>query len=252
MPLTPARVRETAKAGNRPDECEDANRVVYAPHRGSALFALCDGASESAFSRSWAQILVEAFVEDPFDPGEASASSLNEWLAPRSEEWSDGVPWDRIPWHGEAKAKAGALAAMVAIEADLLPNSAGSFGWRAVAVGDCCLFVVRDGGLEMSFPMEAPDQFNNTPSLICSNPANNGRLWERVLRREGELIPGDLLILATDALAAWFLEEVESGRKPWETLASIEPEEWDGWVEERRKERSMRNDDTTLVFVEVE
>ena len=32
----------------------------------------------------------------------------------------------------------------------------------------------------------------------------------------------------------------------------LEESEWEGWVQERRQERSMRNDDSTLIVVEVE
>ena len=162
------------------------------------------------------------------------------------------MPWERIPWHGEAKTRAGSLAALLGLAVELAPNSSGGFRWRAAAVGDCCLFVVRDGELEVSFPLDESGQFNSTPSLICSNPANNGDLWERVRRLDGEFRRGDLILLASDAVASWLLQQCESGDKPWETLLELEEPEWEGWVQERREERSMRNDDSTLIAVEVE
>ena len=135
---------------------------------------------------------------------------------------------------------------------ELTPNTSGGFRWRAVAVGDCCLFVVRDGSLEVSFPLDESTLFNITPSLICSNPENNGDLWEQVCQLDGEFRQGDLILLASDAVASWLLRQCESGDKPWETLLDLEEPEWEGWVQERRQERSMRNDDSTLIVVEVE
>ena len=251
MPLNPPVMFQTAKAGNRLDECEDACRVVYSLAADTAWIALCDGASESAFARSWARILADGYVASPFDPSDLSCEDLAEWLEPCGNKWSEAVPWDRLPWHGEAKTRAGALAAMLALAVDLSPNHCGAFPWRATAVGDCCLFVVRDGRLHLAFPVNSNAEFNNTPSLICSNPANNRRLWEHVLRLKGEFHPGDRVILASDALAAWLLQEHESGSKPWDVLASLEPGEWDDWVQARRAERSMRNDDTTLIMLSV-
>ena len=252
MPLCPPQRFQTPKAGNRPEECEDASRVAYSLAADAARIVLCDGASESAFAREWAQILSDAFIRRPLDLSELEGSSLTGWLEPCEQEWNKAVPWDRIPWHGEAKTRAGALATLLALTVDLRPNRSGGFPWRATAIGDCCLFVVRDGELELAFPLDESSQFNNTPGLICSNAANNRGLWEQVRQLRGEVRAGDVVILASDALAAWLLQECESSGKPWETLLSLNADEWDGWVQSQRAERSMRNDDTTLIVIKVE
>ena len=260
MTMLTTRKFETAKAGNRADECEDASRIRLSPLPGEtggpARFAVCDGASESAFARSWAQILVDALVRRPMDLDSLDGSSFAEWLDPCAEEWSGSVPWHRLPWHGEAKAKAGAMATLLVMEVEWAPASSGNLPWRAAAVGDCCAFIVRtspDGDLALaeSFPMDESGQFNITPPLVCSNPANNCELRPYV--RQGKCLPGDVIILTSDALACWALQEHESGGRPWETLLSLSSEkEWSEWVQARRGARSMRNDDTTLITIKVE
>ena len=278
MTMLTTRKFETAKAGNRPGECEDACRIWFGKlpinvsdggrhNGGTAGFAVCDGASESAFARSWAQILVDALARRPLDLDNLDGPSFADWLEPCAEVWSGAVPWHRIPWHGEAKARAGAMATLLVMELEWAPVAeapergeteregdalAGTFPWRAAAVGDCCAFIVRDGALADSFPMDESGQFNITPPLICSNPANNGGLWPHVRRYRGECLPGDLIILASDALACWILQEHESGGRPWETLLSLNSEkEWSEWVRAMRSERAMRNDDTTMITVKL-
>lgn len=253
MGLRPARRFETPKAGNRPEECEDASRVSYPYGVGPARIALCDGASESAFAREWAQIIADAFVHSPLDLDNLDWPSAALWLKPCQEQWDSAVPWDRIPWHGEAKTRAGAMATLLGMTVDLAPSDSGAYQWQAVAVGDCCLFIVRDDDIAVSFPLEESRQFNITPALICSNPANNGELWSHLSQRRGECQPGDMILLASDALACWMFQERESGGRPWETLLALSTdEEWEDWVRARRSERAMRNDDTTLIAIEVE
>ena len=251
MPLLPPTVLQTAKAGNRADECEDASRVVYSLVTDTAWLALCDGASESAFARDWAQILADDYAENPFDPAELSQEALAGWLGRCGEKWSEVVPWERIPWHGEAKTRAGALATFLTLAIDLSPNPCGAFPWKAAAIGDCCFFVIREDSLHLAFPMDSPAQFGNAPPLVCSNPANNGGVWARAHQSQGEFRPGDLVILASDALAAWFLEDAESGGKPWQKLAGLREEDWEEWVAGKRNERALKNDDTTLIIVPV-
>ena len=253
MPLSPPKRFSTPKAGNRAEECEDDSRVVYPAKKdglNSARIALSDGASESAFAKPWAQILTEAFVRKPFDLSNPTQCALESWLVPGQEEWDKKVPWDRIPWHGEAKARAGALATLLALSIE--PKRTGSPSWQAVAVGDSCLFIVRDNELLLSFPLEDPAAFNNTPALICSNPANNRGLGEQVRGSQGECVAGDLFIMASDALACWILDWAAAKEKPWETLLALDSKgSWDDWVKAQRHEHTIKNDDTTLIIVKV-
>ena len=97
MGLRPPRRFQTPKAGNRPEECEDADWTVYPAVDGPARIALSDGASESAFAREWGQILSQAFVRRPFDLSSLGEQSLAQWLKPCEVEWNGLVPWKRIP-----------------------------------------------------------------------------------------------------------------------------------------------------------
>ena len=257
MALRPPRSFRLPKAGNSPEEYEDASRVAFpqrmgASGRRTARTAVSDGASESAFAREWANVLVDAFVSRPPDICGLSEDSMRDWLASAQEEWRVGIPWDRIPWHGEAKARAGAFATLLGVTFATTPGGSPRLYWRALAVGDSCLFIIRDNRLWLSFPLEDPAQFDNSPDLVCSNPDNEGDLWENVHRSDGECVAGDLFILASDALACWFLGRNAEGEKPWKTLLALDTSDWTTWVEEQRRAGLMANDDTTLVSIRVD
>ena len=256
MVLWPPKIFWLPKAGNRRDEYEDASRVVYpyridASGRHMARIAISDGASESAFAKEWAKVLTDAFVASPPGLSDLNEDSLESWLKPGQEVWSNDVPWERIPWHGEAKARAGAFGTLLGMTIGAMPDNSRRLSWRAMAVGDSCLFIVRDDHLLLSFPLDDPAQFDNTPALVCSNPGNAAGLWEGVRQHSGDCAPGDLLVLASDALACWFLAKTIAGKKPWETLLVLNPAGWDAWVEEQQRKGLMRNDDTTLVIIKV-
>ena len=244
------------RAGNSPEEYEDAFRVAIpdhgeAPDAPAALAAVADGASESAFAREWAHALVEGFVSRPPVVRGLSEDSLRAWLAEPRERWRGQVPWDRLPWHGEAKARRGAFATLLALAFEAVPGHCPRLCWRALAVGDSCLFIVRDGRLAVSFPLEDPAEFGNAPALVSSNPARAAPAWADVGRRDGECEPGDLFILASDALSCWMLERDAAGERPWEALAALAQPDWEAWVDGQRRAGLMRNDDTTLVALEV-
>ncbi len=244
------------KAGNSLDEYEDAFRVAYPEHDeardgGAVRVAVADGASESAFAREWADALADAFVSRPPQLCGLTEDSLNAWLLAPRERWRAQVPWDRLPWHGEAKTRAGAFATLLGLTIEVVPDYSPRLRWRALAVGDSCLFVVRGDRLAVSFPLEGASEFDTTPALVCSNPANAGRMWEGLSRRSGECEVGDLFILASDALACWFLTRGAAGAQPWESLGALDRADWEGWVDGQRRAGLMRNDDTTMVALEV-
>lgn len=256
MWLRPLTERWLPRAGNSPEEYEDAFRAAIPDHDpgadgGAALVAVADGASESAFAREWADALVEAFVSGPPDLTGLTDDSLHAWLDAPRERWRGQVPWDRLPWHGEAKARAGAFATLLGLTFEAAPGDASRLRWRALAVGDSCLFIVRDGRLALSFPLEDAAEFDNAPALICSNPASAAPPWDAVCRRDGACEAGDVFILASDALSCWFLALDAAGEQPWEALAALGPADWEAWVDAQRQAGLLGNDDTTLVAMEV-
>ena len=111
--------------------------------------------------------------------------------------------------------------------------------------------MIRDDRLWLSFPLENAAQFDNSPTLVCSNPDNMGDLWENVHQSDGESVSGDSFILASDALACWFLGRNAEGEKPWKTLLALDPSGWAAWVEEQRHAGLMQNDDTTLAIIRI-
>ncbi len=224
------------RRGHRADECQDACRADV--RRGR--FAISDGATESAWSGQWANLLVEAFVGAPECPlGEPG------WLRLAQERWGEAVrlPADAepLPWFLQEQYEQGAFATFLGLVVE-------GRQWRALAVGDSCLFRVRQGKPLLSFPLEQSAQFGSTPVLLGSRCAA-GEVMDEDRRQSGEVRPGDHLFLMTDALACWFLSEVEAGHRPWLHLQDLdaEPDGFEEWVDRLRGAGKLRNDDVALV-----
>jgi hypothetical protein len=54
----------------------------------------------------------------------------------------------------------------------------------------------------------------------------------------------------TDALACWFLKAYEQGQKPWK-IKRTAPKDFEKWIVKLREAREIRNDDVTLLRVEL-
>jgi hypothetical protein len=229
------------KHGHGEDEYEDA--WAADPVRGR--FAVADGASESSFAGRWAQLLTEAFLTA------SRPADLGDWLAGPRRRWSAEVMGLELPWYAEMKREQGAFATLLGV--GVRRPAAGKPGkWRAAAVGDSCVMQVREGRLLDAFPMRRSSDFGNQPSLIGSpgGPASTP------LGCRGALKSGDRLLLMTDALAQWFLRDHEGGRRPWDALTPLlsaaRPDDaFAEWVEEMRRREGMRNDDVTLMTIEL-
>ena len=145
----------------------------------------------------------------------------------------------------QEQARRGAFAALVGLT--LHPRGT----WSALAVGDACLFLVRDGQVHTALPLSEPDAFSNQPLLLGSRAVANTRLREQgaVVAAEGCWQSGDTFLLMSDALAASFLARAQSR----EALAVLEFERtargFRRWVRSLRSERLLRNDDVSLVWL---
>jgi hypothetical protein len=102
-----------------------------------------------------------------------------------------------------------------------------------------------------SFPVARSADFGNRPDLIGSRRAGG----DCSRRAQGRWRAKDRFLLMTDALAQWFLSRVEAKADPLAQmnalLAEASPEAFILWVEMRRQQGSLRNDDVTLIVVDV-
>jgi len=251
-----------AKLGNSAEEYEDATGSSSEGRR----FAIADGATQTSFADRWSQILALEYIMNP--PAEEPVPvRWNNWLQPLQEAWSLGVPWEKLPWFALEKARVGACTTLLALE--FIPGANGNglanrsfwrkilgaplpprMRWKAEAVGDSCLFLVRDDRLVRSFPLSRPADFTHSPVLITTDPRQNQLVCQHLKLADGDCQPGDSFLLMTDALAKWFLARHVVGEKPWRRLGElVDDRSFRQFVVEEREAGRIENDDTTLMAI---
>jgi hypothetical protein len=241
------------KGGNTVSEYEDA----FWPRRameGRATyfrFAAADGATETSYSGIWAKQLVRYFCKNsdaaPFD---------GDGFRHLQQRWSTIVRRRPLPWYAEEKVRLGAFAAILGLVLCDEANGDGSSGsWRAVAIGDSCLVQVRGEEAIARFPLDNSAAFSNRPHLLSSNPAHNSRIVDHLRKMDGTWKREDAFYLMTDALACWFMRELDQERAPWHILRDLgtrdERMPFREWIELLRAHGAIRNDDVTLLRIEV-
>ncbi len=208
-----------AKDPVAPEQNEDA--ITWEQSR----LALADGASSDAFSGLWAQRLCEHFVE---------TGSLDREKVAHS--WQAEVQQRPLPWFLTDKLRQPTHASFLGLEWD-------DQSLQVQAVGDTCVFLIRDNALEFAFPCVHADDFSSQPRLVPTHG-----LMPEILSSRLSLQQGDLVIAATDAISAWLLSEQE--RQPWRSLLALQNEsDFARWVESLRSTKRLAGDDSTVALV---
>jgi serine/threonine protein phosphatase PrpC len=236
------------KLGNKDSEYEDAfypRAKIISQEQKLFSFAVADGATETSFSGLWAKQLVRAFCKGIPDGPEISIN-----LVPLRERWQKIVSRRPLPWYAEEKIRSGAFAAIVGLV--LEDGAKGQGSWKALAVGDSCLFQVRNKQVLKCFPIKKSEDFNNSPQLLSSIDGDK----VRASRTKGQWLEGDTFYLMTDAVACWFMKQVEVNTVPARELTDLRDDEgknsFQSWLKELRDGHRLRNDDVTIVRIEIE
>lgn len=255
------------KRGSSLQEYEDAfwigpNGDAEGEIRQSSLtVAVADGASESLLAGRWARRLVAVIgtakgatrTKRGFTAAYRAATfgwdeEVANYTAAREAR---GAP---IQWYEEPGLARGAHATILAVEFSDARQGRPPM-WRAVGLGDSCLFQVRDESLYASFPMTDASAFSYQPPLLASRGADDNVLRRHISLAANDWERGDGFYLATDALSAWFLRATEGEGRPWEPLRDLDTmdakSDFAGWVNEQRDLGMMHNDDTTLVRIDM-
>lgn len=213
-------------------EWEDS--VAYSESK--RCFAVADGASASFMAREWASTLTTSFVAHPV--GAYDDDGLAGWLSrARSSFGVDGE--SDVPYYVRAAVERGSHATFLGVR--LLPDPHG-YRWEAVAVGDTVLLHLRGDRLLDAFPVDDPASFGFSPDLVSS--MDNEALPAGLVRSEGRTAAGDLLLAATDALAAWALHH---GERAFDVLRRVSARAFPEFVRTARSKSGLMDDDVTLL-----
>jgi hypothetical protein len=244
------------KAGNTEVENEDAvfpeAGVGQNGHGELATFIVADGATQTSFSGLWAKCLINS----------CSQTNLSEFnfyraVSKAQAEWQNSLHGIELPWHAQQKFQQGAFSALAWLEIHYFPlHPAYAFSWRALAVGDCCLFIARNKEIYLSLPLQDQSEFLNTPVLIPSISEKMESIKGKVQTARGSLVMGDQLILASDAISAWIMRRSQADRLEFLNMVkSIKSARNDSgfsnWINILRKKSELKNDDTSLILIEL-
>ena len=210
-------VLTTTKAGNQPAEMEDAASPTVEAAIDAASFrcAIADGATQGSHSGPWATVLCAEFVATGAPDADALAALVPTAQA-RFVAWEKDYLANRaaqnrpLAWFEAEVMGTGAYSTLVGLQLDQ-DQTDQAVRWRALAVGDSCLFHVRAGRQLVSFPLTQSAEFSNAPFLIASQTAANRQLAGAARWLDGDLAVGDRLVLGTDALSAWIMRQCGSG-----------------------------------------
>ena len=229
------------KSGFAPSECEDFIGI----NEQNCRFAVADGATEAFDARSWAQRLAHNWVRSD---SALTAETFHDWIA--AEGLALHSSWNELtlPWYAEEKARKGSFAAFVGVEFNLAAEVP---SWKAIALGDACLFHCRDGSLLKSLPLSDAASFNSAPLLVASDPALYRSSAHALVIDSGACQNKDVLLLLSDAVAAWYLEHFEQSDFS-RVVESNDEAAIVGFFENERAAGRIKNDDIAVVRLEIQ
>jgi len=234
------------------------------PVQGIAVMS--DGVASAIFSGQWAELLTTGVIAQPPDPDDKDAFAR--WLRALRQVWSEQIRTSGLAWFQKAKLPRGAFATLLWIriqekviqekvsgtiltEDKMVPDTflAPAYRLRAYAIGDTCLFHVRERKVLHTFPVEKAAQFEADPLVLGSVDLKRDQLLKFSVLDE-PCQRDDLLVLCTDAIAEWALRGTELGSAPeWDDFWQMTEEDWRDGIEELRRQGLMRYDDATLVLL---
>jgi hypothetical protein len=239
------------KKSRPPREYEDS----AACSDGAWCYAVADGASTAYQSGAWAVALASAYVTEfpilatPHQPRpEERTPAVHEWIIRQASSWTQQQSPSQT-WYERDAAERGSAAAFLGLH---FVQKDGVAIWESVALGDCCLFHVNNGQLLMAFPLSRSGDFSDRPALIPTAPDPLSRALESLRITYGTAYPGDLFVLASDAVSEWLLRLAARYPDMWNRIGNITSQGFEQLVAKLRKADQINNDDVTMVTIHVE
>jgi hypothetical protein len=223
----------------------DLNEDIYSIAQDVSLIALCDGASESFDSKTWARLLVDNFFKNPtMEPG---------WLDDAIACYKAQFDYRKMSWSQQAAFDRGSFSTLLGIRHSTSDNLI-----EIVGIGDTIVLLLKENQIIDSFPHMSAADFRKRPELLATNAEYNTFFSsEKSISLHKKINIDDEkpqhLLLMTDALAEWTLRNEQQGNSSLKKLLQIRNDlELEELIMSERSKRNIRIDDATLINITFE
>lgn len=211
---------------------------------------IADGTSESVYSGKWAEIITKDFVDNYSD----FVNDYDEWHTKAANKWEAEFVTDDLPWYLEMKLNQGSFSTFHGLFIQY--NESKELICKSYYIGDSCLFLVRQEKLIRRIPDIKSNAFTNSPKLLATKKQYL-RSPEKV---EFHLENEDCILLMTDSLSQWFIDEYDNfnENKRWQELidAGVEFDLRVFLGNELKREKNgmpaIRDDDLAIVRLHIQ
>ncbi|MHC5747471.1 MAG: protein phosphatase 2C domain-containing protein [Nostoc sp.] len=234
------------KKGLSEAECEDKN-ALSSNNSSTLRVAIADGATESLFSDVWADILVNSYVSKGADLLKPSGLEfVNQEFVQKTSQHILQMPETR-QWFMYEKLERGTHATLAAVEFSSMETI------QILTVGDSCIFWCDGNADEVNMlPELSAEDFGSFPASVCHIPKTWQSLEQKIVKKEVTFQNTLQMVLCTDALACWLVTELQSKPSSLERLFQISDSgSFTSFIETLREQNNIRNDDVTLVLIDV-
>lgn len=190
------RIQSISKPDEQGRKCEDKFHVLEEEN----ILLLSDGAGGvGVFADEWADFLVKGFSKNALKDQNTFANhlhSLKLLFYQQKEVFLDDNPSE----FSDTFFMEGSAATLVVISIDTDANE-----MDCCAIGDSCAMLYRPATNELKWNIEGLSTFTQHPHLVnCADPSINENA---IIETKWKYQSGDLLLMATDALAQWLMIE---------------------------------------------
>lgn len=238
-----------------------------------SCFCVSDGVTGSFYSRDWAILLTNNFIENTSlleisdISQEGDMKLLSKWLNPIQEKWHLSIPWEKFENASEIRKKYfndGGKATFLGGKVDIIN---GKKILKIFAVGDSNLFLVRNDTNVLSFPLTNSEEFTSVPNQLFSKERMDPSTQKMssisgiVKSMTIDIQKDDSIIAATDAVSRWYINTLESDHietaknlfsNPWSELFEIKDiKNFKEFVYDKKYLRLMHSDDASLLILKV-
>jgi hypothetical protein len=232
--------------------CEDA----CASDSQHGLFVVSDGAGTTVFSNLWADVLARQYIAMPLMSDDVF--EIEWWVRQAQKECQQRLQTlhQQLPWNAIQKtANQGSFATLAALRmTDSFEQEATA---ELLAIGDSCIIVGKPAQQTIrSFPLQAVHEFERAPVCIPSLQRNLSRSFLNFQRETITLSVGDIVVLATDAVARWIISSAAGHlADPWAAFLEVThkrtEDEWAAFVNQCRSQGQMVDDDSTALILHI-